>query len=283
MLRGVDAFTRDGLVLDVRDHVPAEPAPGGPVAVLLHGFPQDGSAYDDVAALLVARGVRALAPDQRGYSPRARPPGRRPYALPELVADVRALLDAAGVDRAHVVGHDWGGSVAWAFAHRHPGRTASLTVLGTPHPAALRHGLRRSGQALRSAYVLGFQVPGLPERALLARDGAVLRRALTRSGLEPARADRYVARMREPEALAAALAWYRALPTGRGAATGPVRVPTTYLTGRRDPFFAAASVAATRAQVDAPFTHDDLDADHWLPEHRAGDVAAAVLAHAAVG
>ena len=283
MLHDVDAFTRDGLTFDVRDHVPAAPAPGGPVAVLLHGFPQDGSAFDDVAALLAARGVRALAPDQRGYSPGARPPGRRPYALPELVADVRALLDAAGVERAHVVGHDWGGSVAWAFADRHPGRTAALTVLGTPHPAALRHGLRRSGQALRSAYVLGFQVPWLPERALLAGGGAGLRRALTRSGLEPARAARCAARMREPGALRGALAWYRALPAGRGGGTGPVRVPTTYLTGRRDPFFAGASVEATRAHVDAPFAHDDLDADHWLPEHRAGDVAAAVLAHVAAG
>ncbi|GIG35649.1 alpha/beta hydrolase [Cellulomonas pakistanensis] len=283
MLRGVDAYTRDGLTFDVRDHVPEEPAPGGPVAVLLHGFPQDGSAYDDVAALLTARGVRALAPDQRGYSPGARPAGRRPYAVPELVADVLALLDAAGVARAHVVGHDWGGSVAWAFAHRHPGRTASLTALGTPHPAALRHGLRRGAQALRSSYVLGFQVPWLPERALLAGGGAGLRRSLTGSGLEPARADRSVARMREPGALGAALAWYRALPTGRGDGTGTVRVPTTYLSGRRDPFFAAASVAATRDHVDAPYAHEDLDADHWLPEHRAGDVATAVLAHVDAG
>lgn len=220
----MDAFTRDGLVLDVRDHLPAEPAPGGPVAVLLHGFPQDGSAYDDVAALLAARGVRALAPDQRGYSPGARPAGRRAYAVPELVADVRALLDAAGVDRAHLVGHDWGGSVAWAFAHRHPGRTASLTVLGTPHPAALRHGLRRSGQALRSAYVLGFQVPWLPERVLLGRDGAGLRRALTRSGLEPARAQHYLDRMRAPGTSPRRCwrTWPRA-DDGSGRSAGPRR------------------------------------------------------------
>ncbi len=275
----MDTFARDGLRFDVRDHRPAEPAAGAPVAVLLHGFPQDGSAYDAVAALLTAAGVRALAPDQRGYSPGARPAGRRAYAVPELVADVVALLDAAGVPRAHVVGHDWGGSVAWAFAARHPERTASLTALSTPHPAALRAGLRHGAQALRSSYVLGFQVPLLPERVLLARGGAALRRSLTRSGLEPALADRYVARMREPGALAGGLAWYRALPVTTGGGTGTVRVPTTYLTGRRDPFFAPASVAATREHVAAPYTHVDLGADHWLPEHRPADGAAAVLAH----
>jgi len=276
----MDAFTRDGLTFDVRDHRPTDPAPGAPVAVLLHGFPQDASAYDVVARRLTAAGVRALAPDQRGYSPGARPAGRRAYAVPELVADVRALLDAAGVARAHVVGHDWGGSVAWAFAHRHPARTASLTVLGTPHPAAMRAGLVRGGQALRSAYVLGFQVPAAPERLLLARSGAGLRRALTRSGLEPARAGRYVARMRQPGALTAALAWYRALPASRGGGTGAVEVPTTYLSGRRDPFFARASVLATPQHVAGPFAHRELDADHWLPEHRPDEVAAAVLARA---
>jgi pimeloyl-ACP methyl ester carboxylesterase len=277
----MDSFTRDGLRFDVRDHRPAVPAPGEPVAVLLHGFPQDASAYDAVAGLLVAAGVRALAPDQRGYSPGARPPGRRAYAVEELVADVRALLDAAGVARAHVVGHDWGGAVAWAFAHRHPDRTASLTALGTPHPAAMRAGLRRGAQAVRSAYVLGFQVPVVPERLLLARDGRRLRRSLTGSGLEDERAGRYVARMREPGALAGGLAWYRALPVTRGGGTGPVGVPTTYLSGRRDPFFDPASVAATREHVTGPYLHRELDADHWLPEHRPADVAAAVLRHAA--
>lgn len=270
----MDGFTRDGLRFDVHDHGPRT---GAAVAVLLHGFPQDASAYDAVVPLLTDAGLRVLVPDQRGYSPGARPPGRRPYAVPELVADVVGLLDAAGVDAAHVVGHDWGGAVAWALAARHPERVASLTALGTPHPTAVRTGLPR-GQLRRSWYIVWFQVPALPERALLARGGAVLRDALQRSGLEPARARRYVERVRAPGALTAALAWYRGngvtLPRGRGLT---VRVPTTYVSARRDPFFAPSSVEATVHHVDAPFTRVDLDADHWLPEHRPGDVAAAVL------
>ncbi|QGQ18433.1 alpha/beta fold hydrolase [Cellulomonas sp. JZ18] len=277
----MDSFTRDGLRFDVRDHAPDAPTSttgdDAPVVVLLHGFPQDGSAYDAVVPLLTAAGARVLVPDQRGYSPGARPPGRRPYAVPELVADVVALIDAAGVEQAHVVGHDWGGAVAWAVAAREPDRVATLTVLGTPHPAAMRAGLLRGGQALRSSYVGFFQLPGVPERLLLADDGARLRQSLERAGLEPDRAARYVARMREPGALTAALAWYRALPVpGRGS-TGPVEVPTTYVSARRDPFFAPASVDATARYVDGSFLRVDLDADHWLPEHRPADVAAAVL------
>ena len=264
---------RDALWFDVRDEGPRHDAP---VAVLLHGFPQDGSAYDAVAPLLVDAGVRVLVPDQRGYSPRARPPGRRPYVVPELVADVVALLDTVGVRQAHVVGHDWGGAVAWAVAARRPARVASLTALGTPHPAAVRTGLLR-GQALRSWYIAAFEVPRLPERALLADGGAALRDALVRSGLAPHRADHYVARMSQPGALSAAIAWYRALTVPHAGRTGRVRVPTTYVSARRDPFFARASVDATAAHVDAPFTRVDLDADHWLPEHRPTDVAAAVL------
>lgn len=281
---------RDGLTLDVRDHRPAGPTPraggpgegpdgGWPTAVLLHGFPQDGSAWDGVAQRLTAAGVRALAPDQRGYSPRARPRGRRPYVVTELVEDVVAVLDAAGVARAHVVGHDFGGAVAWTFAARHPERTLSLTVLSTPHPAAMGRALRHRDQARRSAYMLWFQVPRLPEALLLARDAAGMRRALRRTGLEPERFAPYVARLSEPGALTAALGWYRAIPVRRGAAGGRVRVPTTYVTGRHDPFFATEGEAATGRYVSAPFRHVELDADHWLPEHRPDDVAAAVLAH----
>ncbi|MFC8192370.1 alpha/beta fold hydrolase [Cellulomonas sp. NPDC057328] len=272
----MDHFTRDGLRFDVRDHPPAGADPDAPVAVLLHGFPQDGSAYDAVVPLLTRAGVRVLVPDQRGYSPGARPRGRRPYVVPELVADVVALLDAAGVEAAHVVGHDWGGAVAWAVAAREPDRTASLTALGTPHPASMRAGLLR-GQAVRSSYVGFFQLPGVPERLLLADGGARLRSSLTRAGLEADRADRYVARMREPGALTAALAWYRALPVPSGGGTARVEVPTTYVAARRDPFFAPASVAATGRYVDGDYLHVALDADHWLPEHRPADVAAAVL------
>lgn len=275
----MDSFTRAGLTFDVLDHAPAATGPDAPTVVALHGFPQGAAAFDAVAARLTAAGVRVLAPDQRGYSPRARPAGRRPYVMTELVADVVALLDAAGVERAHLLGHDWGGTVAWTFAGRHPERTLSATVLTTPHPAAMAAALRRPAQARRSSYMLAFQVPRLPEARLLARGGARLRRSLERAGLTPEEAQAWTTRMLEPGALTAGLAWYRAIPLTRGRGAGRTRVPATFVTGRRDPFVAPEAVEGTAAFVLGPYRHVALDADHWLPEHRPDDVADAVLAH----
>src|SRR5215217_5260440 len=173
----MDSFRRDGLTFDVLD---AGPSDGEPV-VLLHGFPQDATSWNGVAPALHQHGLRTLAPDQRGYSPMARPRGRGHYTLRETTRDVLALLDAAGLESAHVVGHDWGAGVGWALAAWHPERVRTLTVLSVPHPGAMAKAT--SDQALRSAYMAAFQVPVLPEQALLAGGGAALRRMLRRSGL----------------------------------------------------------------------------------------------------
>ena len=112
----MDFFQRSGLTFSVRDEGPAD----GPAVVLLHGFPQDASAFNEVVPVLHASGLRTLAPTQRGYAATARPPHRRDYSTAETTADVIALLDAAGLDQAHVVGHDWGGAPAWAMGAWHP-------------------------------------------------------------------------------------------------------------------------------------------------------------------
>jgi len=274
-LDGVDGFQRDGLRFDLTDLGPRDP--GVPAVLCLHGFPQDRSAYDGVAGRLVGSGVRVLAPDQRGYSPGARPRGRRAYALTELAADAVALLDAAGVQRAHVVGHDWGGVVAWALAAWHPDRVASLTALSQAHPAAMGSAVLRSSQGLRSWYVGAFQVPVLPERVLARR--CALERVLVRSELPAHLARRYADRALADGAarLSAGIGWYRALPLG-DRAVGPVAVPTTYLHGWRDPFYSRASVMGTARRVTGPFERRTLDTGHWVPELEPDAVAAAVLA-----
>jgi pimeloyl-ACP methyl ester carboxylesterase len=274
----VKSFRRDGLRFDVTDRGPRD----GPVVVCLHGFPQDATSYDEVTAILAEQGMRVLAPDQRGYSPGARPTARSAYVLRELVADVLALLDTAGVDAAQVVGHDWGGAVAWALAGRHPERVRSLVALSTPHPAAMRGAVLRSSQAARSAYMAFFQLPWLPESLTLAGDGHLLRTALRGSGLPAGHTEHYADRMLEPGALRAALGWYRALPASRGYGAGRVRVPTGYLWGRQDPFFAPAATERTADFVTGPLTVRALpDAGHWLPETRPADVAELVLGVAA--
>ncbi|MCW2700288.1 MAG: putative hydrolase or acyltransferase of alpha/beta superfamily [Blastococcus sp.] len=272
----MDSFRRDGLTFDVLD---AGPSDGDPV-VLLHGFPQDCTAWSRVSPALHQHGLRTLAPDQRGYSPMARPRGRAHYRLRETTADVLALLDAAGLDSAHIVGHDWGGLVAWALGAWHPDRVRTLTALSVPHPAAMAKAMVTSDQSLRSYYIGLFQVPLLPERLLLAGEGAALRRMLRHGGLPDQLVDHYVARMREPGALSAALGWYRAIPFGARDAVGKVRVPTLHMWSTGDAFLARAGIDATERFVDAPYRLEILDdVPHWIPELAPDRVAELVTAH----
>jgi pimeloyl-ACP methyl ester carboxylesterase len=272
----VDSFRRDGLTFDVLD---AGPSDGDPV-VLLHGFPQDSTAWKRVTPALHQHGLRTLAPDQRGYSPMARPRGRAAYRLQETAADVLALLDAAGLESAHIVGHDWGGIVAWALGAWHPDRVRTLTVLSVPHPAAMAKAMVTSDQGLRSYYMGLFQLPLLPERLLLAGDGAALRRMLRKGGLPDDAVEHYVARMREPGALSAALGWYRAIPFGARDTVGKVRVPTLHLWSTGDAFLGRAATEATAQFVDAPYRLEILDdLTHWIPELAPDRVAELLTAH----
>jgi pimeloyl-ACP methyl ester carboxylesterase len=265
----VDQFRRAGLVFDVRDSGP----PGGQPVVLLHGFPQDQTCFDDVVPVLHEAGLRTLVPAQRGYCATARPAGRAAYRLQECVADVLALLDAAGLATAHVAGHDWGGLVAWCLGHRQASRLRSLVALSTPHPGAMAAAMPRSSQPLRSSYVAFLQLPWLPE-LLLPR---ILRPSLVRSGLPEAAADRYLRRLREPGALTAALNWYRALPWSLPTPTGPVSVPTTYAWGRADLAVSRTAAELTRHQIQGRYRFEALDAGHWLPETRPADIAALII------
>ena len=272
----MDTFRRDGLTFDVRDGGP----PDGDAVVLLHGFPQDSTAWKSVEPLLQRNGLRTLAPDQRGYSPAARPAGRAAYRLSETVADVLALLDAAGLESAHVVGHDWGAAVAWALAGWHPDRVRSLTAISVPHPGAMARALVTSDQGLRSYYIALFQLPVLPERLILANGAAPLRRVLSRGGLPDAAVERYVRRMREPGALTAALGWYRAMPWSLQERVGKIRVPTLHLWSTGDAFLGRTATEDTARFVDAPYRLEVLEGvGHWIPELAADAVADLVTAH----
>jgi pimeloyl-ACP methyl ester carboxylesterase len=241
--------------------------------VLLHGFPQLPSSYDDVARRLNVAGVRTLVPTQRGYSRTASPRRRRHYRTRELTEDVVALLDAAGVDRAHIVGHDWGGAPAWGMGAWHPERTASVVVLSTPHPMAMFDAFRRSDQALRSWYMAFFQLPVLPE--ILVR--RTLAKTLRDTGLPERHVKPYVYAMADPGAMTGAINWYRGIPFSAREPIGRIRVPTTYIWGRHD--FALNRFAAERTgrYVDGPYEFIDLDCSHWVPETEPDAVADAVL------
>ena len=264
------AFSRDGLTFDLDDDGP----PGGEAVVLLHGFPTDRTAWRRMAPLLHSAGLRTLAPDQRGYSAGARPPDRAAYRLEELLDDVLALLDAAGVERAHVVGHDWGGAVAWLLAANHQGRVASVTALSTPHPAALSRAWKSDrGQRLASSYIAAFQVPWLPERVL----GALFNSVVVSTGMPPEDARRYAAHLAHGGRLAGPMDWYRASRSSHVPAHR-VSVPATLVWGSRDTFLGRTAAELTREHVRGPYSFVELDDNHWLPERRPEECAAAVIA-----
>ncbi len=268
-------FTSDGLTFDVRDAGPLD----GPVVIALHGFPQTSASWAGVVPLLTAAGYRVLTPDQRGYSPGARPQAVADYAMARLCGDVLALADAAGAERFHLVGHDWGAVVAWVLAGRHPVRVATLTAVSVPHPASMARALRGC-QLLRSWYVGLFQLPRVPEALFAARDGGLVRRLLTSTGM--ADTDEAVRLLADGPTATAALNWYRALRLPHALHAGTTRVPTLYVWSDGDTALGRRGAVGTAAFVDAPYRFEVLaGVSHWVPEERPAELAALTLAHLA--
>ena len=269
-------LTANGLTFDVEDSGEPDREP----VLLLHGFPQDRTSWDEIAADLRKAGYRTVAFDQRGYSPGARPSRLRDYRQGHMVDDAVALLDELGIDQAHVVGHDWGGAVAWAIGSAHPGRVASLTVLSTPYPSAMTKVALHSTQLLHSWYMGLFQLP-LLNTAALTPSGPFWRAVM--KGLPAAKKARYTERARQPGALPAMLKWYRALPLDIARPSVDwhrISVPTLYIWGERDPALGLAAAEATEAYVTGPYTFLALpDVGHWVPESAAKKVVAALLPH----
>jgi pimeloyl-ACP methyl ester carboxylesterase len=273
---------RAGLVFDAWDDGPRD----GPVVVLLHGFPQSRACWDLVAPLLREHGLRTVAVDQRGYSPRARPLGRRAYRMNELVADTLAVIDTVDSGPVHLVGHDWGAAVAWAVAAEHPSNVATVTALSVPHPGAFLRAVLTSDQVRRSWYMAMFQVPGLAERFLDPRYPARRKRfikALIKSGQDPIRAECDVDRLIAPGALTAALNWYRAIPlSSPRQASRRVTVPTLFVWSDGDIALSRAGAELTERYVDGPYRFEVLDGvSHWMPEEAPGAVADLVAEHVA--
>ena len=276
MTAPIQEFTNEGLRFDVTDTGP----PDGRAVILLHGFPEDRECWAPVASRLAGAGYRALAPDQRGYSPGARPEGRAAYKVSSLVGDVLALADAAGCERFDVVGHDWGGGVAWDLAARHPSRVSTVTVLSTPHPQAMVASMLRSSQLLHSWYMAFFQLPVVPEAVFRVAGGRQMEASLRRSGLDAGSAARYSERFSQPGAMTGPINWYRALPlSGRDPAPA-VKVPTLYVWSDGDRFLTRKAADLTARHVEGPYRFEVLPGEsHWLPTGAPERVSELLLEH----
>jgi len=254
----------------------AGPDDGRPV-LLLHGFPQTSYEWRAQLSALGEAGYRAIAPDQRGYTATARPPAVDAYRMDELVGDVLGLADALGLERVDLVGHDWGGAVAWHVSGRHPARVRSLTVCSTPHPLAMTEAIDSGGpQRTMSAYMQLFREEGRAEDLLMADDFIRLRRLF--DGVEEV--EPYVDAFRDRATLTGALNWYRAMRRTDAEATGEVSVPTLYIWGEDDPALGRDAAEATAAHVTGPYTFVPLPGvGHWVPETAAEVVTERLLTH----
>jgi pimeloyl-ACP methyl ester carboxylesterase len=266
----------------VRLHCVAAGDSGGPLVVLLHGFPEFWYSWRQVLPAL-SEHCHMVAPDLRGYNLSDKP--RRGYDLPSLCADVAGLVQALGARDALVVGHDWGGVIAWEFAMSYPALTRRLAILNAPHPAALLRELRNPRQLRRSLYAFFFLLPWLPEWTLARHQYARVRRLFQAGGahgpgLTPEEVGRYVAAIARPGALTAALNYYRELGRRGPLALRPARriaAPTLVLWGERDQALGVELLDGLDRWVTNLRIQRFPTAGHWLAQQRPAEVSAALL------
>ncbi len=253
---------------------------GGEPVMLLHGFPETSCMWLPLLDRLEAEGYHALAPDQRGYSPGARPEGIANYDYAAIASDVFALADALGWHRFHLVGHDWGAGAGWSALAVDPARIASWTALSVPHLGAFGNAIRSDAdQARRSGYISHFQTPGVAE-AEFAADGCALLQQVWSACDDATRAD-YLEVFSQPGALRATLDWYRGTrgidPHDERVHFGPVATPTLFIWGNSDMAIGRAAVEAGHRSMSGPYRFVELDAGHWLMQEAPQRVVAEVL------
>jgi pimeloyl-ACP methyl ester carboxylesterase len=270
------------------DGIEAGPDSGRAV-MLLHGFPQTSWSWHQQMDALASAGFKALAFDQRGYSPGARPPHVEDYRIDGLLDDALAVADSRGWERFDVVGHDWGAVVAWGLAAARPERITTLTAVSVPHPAAFGAtiGGGDSDQLNRSSYIGVFRAEGgVAERVLLGDDcsGEGLRSMFEASGLPRDReeVEVFVKAMLAPGALTAALNWYRAMSVDAFAGIGKISVPTLYVWSNEDVAIGRKAAEGTAEWMSGPYRFEVLEGvSHWIPETAAPELNSLLLEHLA--
>lgn len=242
----------------------------GPLVLLLHGFPEFWYEWRHQLPALARMGFRAVAPDLRGYNRSEKPEGVAAYRIERLVDDVRGLIRHLGVERAHVVGHDWGGLVAWWLAMLAPEQVDRLVIINAPHPQAFRRELLTPDQMLRSWYAAAFQVPAVPEAAFRANDFALLERIFRASSVRPgAFSDEDIRRYREaaaqPGAITAMINYYRAAARYPGPPTRTITTPTLLIWGEQDQALSIRLTEGLDAWVPGIRIERIPDVSHWVP------------------
>lgn len=261
-----------------------EAGEGERLALLLHGFPEHAVMWRHLVAPLVCKGYRVWAVNQRGYGATTRPAGKENYSLSALTGDVAALIDAAGARSTTLIGHDWGGMIAWVVAIRKLRPLEKLVFINIPHPLCFRRAFRRVSQKLRSAYVAFFQAPGLPDWLLSVGRGyltaMLIRRAGGRADAIPDDVmDVYRDNVAAPGGATAMLDWYRR--TARdlaqaGDLSATVEAPTLIVWGLEDVALGEACLDGTERYVPDLRIAKLPGVSHFSPEDAPARVAAVI-------
>jgi pimeloyl-ACP methyl ester carboxylesterase len=265
----------NGVTLHVVQSGPVD----GPLVILLHGFPEFWYGWRKQIPALARAGFRVWAPDQRGYNTSDKPSRVRDYRLDKLADDIAGLIEVSGRRRVTVVGHDWGGAVAWWLAANYPELVERLVILNVPHPDVMQHMLRTDPrQTLRSWYMFFFQIPWLPE-ALLRRNNwrpaAEGLQASSRPGVfTETELELYRSAWSQPGAFRAMVNWYRAAfwhppPPPRNERILP---PTLILWGKQDKFIREEAALASVDRCDLGELVYYTNATHWLQLEEHPDV-----------
>lgn len=245
----------------------------GPLIVLLHGFPEFWYSWRFQISFLAELGYRVVAPDLRGYNDTEKPPTG--YDIKNLLRDIEGLIKGLGYERAIIIGHDWGGALAWAFASRYASMTEQLIVLNAPHPAAFQRELRTFKQMRKSWYMLAFQIPWLPEYLLGRKQARAIGHMLSstavqKSAFPPDVLERYREAMSQPGALRASLEYYRTIlrhpSRSLERAQTPITARTLLIWGEQDVALDLALTEGLEAWVPNLQVKRISESGHWVQQ-----------------
>jgi epoxide hydrolase 4 len=247
----------------------------GPLMLFLHGFPEFWYSWRHQIEAF-SNSYKVVALDLRGYNLSDKPKEQSAYVLSELTKDVEGVIRALGYDQCILVGHDWGGAIAWSFAYRYPQLLSQLVVLNLPHPAKFLEGLRTPQQLLKSWYIALFQLPALPELLLKANDYAAIRAALKEQAIRPDTftpqdLDAYVTAAAQPNALTSMLNYYRNVlhPNGLlNQAWGILKIPTLMIWAENDVALGKELTYGTEQYVENLQIRYIPNCSHWVQQER---------------